>query len=371
MSNNSSLLNLIDNPKVADIPDSVEAFLFSLKGPSIFLLRGHHSGNCRVVTTLLHANEPSGIHALHHLLKSQFKPFFDTYIIVASVAAAQIPPTFSHRQLPNERDLNRCFRPPYLDCNGLLAKSIIDFIVPLKPQCIIDVHNTSGSGPAFCVSTRYQREHIALASYFSPWLVHTELALGSIMEVPFTAPIITVEAGGAGDKRANDNATSGLQSLLSTDDVFAVQQSISLLHHPSRLKIQPNVSISFSERPVFGAMLTLRHDIERFNFGTTEADTQLGWTDSDGFRHLAIDSDDESIEIDDFFYNYRGELRAKVPLKIFMATSHAEIAKSDCLLYFVDASQVTHLAAEETDIEDTNYPIKSLSRGLIPDQREV
>lgn len=339
------------------IPETVFEFLQSLSGPSIFKLEGSNRktpARCRIITTLLHANEPSGFRALHRFLKEGFKPLYDTYFIVPSVAAAKQEPPFSYRYLPDNRDLNRCFTPPYNDDNGRLAKTIIDFILKHQPEFVVDLHNTSGSGPTFSVSTRHQSKHISLSSFFSRWLIHTDIQLGAIMELPLTCPIITVEAGGAQDKVADLNAYKGLRKLLLSDSPFELQQQVEVLHNPIRLEVNTQSSLTYSDRPVFGTNVTLSQDIERFNFGVTPKNECVGWADFGGLEHFKLSGQHPDACVCDYFNTDSGEVRTTKPLKIFMATSRADIAKSDCILYFVALDPPSPQYCSESQTEDEN-----------------
>lgn len=311
------------------------SMLLSLPGPCVIHIPGKHRG-CRIVTTLLHGNEPSGLEAVHRLLTEKFVPYVDTKIIIVSVHAAREEPVFSHRSFPNGKDLNRCFRPPYQGVEGKLAKQIIDYVVSEQPEAVIDLHNTSGSGPAFTVSARQCPEHIALASHFSRWFIHTKIQLGSLMEVPLPCPIITVEAGGALDEDASRHAYTGLHSFLRHKDIYQQQQEVERLLEPKRLEIHQNTSLAYADRPVFGANITLCQDIEQHNFGVTPPGTVLGWVDHDKLEHFRIGGG--NAPINRYFDAKSNELVVVRPMRFFMITSRVDIAKSDCLLYFVDMS---------------------------------
>ncbi|MDC8830723.1 hypothetical protein [Alteromonas gilva] len=322
-------------PTPADIAESSLAFLHQLGQPSIITVPGQTRAK-RAVTTLLHGNEPSGFQAIHRLLRAGFKPYADTTFIIVSVEAALREPVFTHRALPENRDINRCFRPPYNDVPGLLARQILDYLVDLSPHAIVDIHNTSGSGPAFSVATRQSRQHQALASHFTRWFIHTDIELGSIMEVPFCCPIITIEAGGAMDEQSTANAFDGLHSFLSAEDVYQPRQDMDLLCQPKRLEICPGTSLAYAERPVFGANVTMHQDIERHNFGVTRPGDILGWLDHHKLAHFRLTGQQPNEFIDDYFRLQGNALTVARPLKLFMVTTRPDIAESDCLLYFVD-----------------------------------
>ena len=51
------------------------------------------------------------------------------------------------------------------------------------PEAVIDLHNTSGSGPSFGVCTHMDRQHDALVSLFTQRLIVSNLGLGALMEI--------------------------------------------------------------------------------------------------------------------------------------------------------------------------------------------
>lgn len=322
-------------PAPDQIPDSSVSFLQQLGGPAIVFLPGR-TRQKRAVTTLLHGNEPSGLQALHRLLKEGFQPYADTTFIIVSVTAALHDPVFTHRALPQKRDINRCFRPPYNDEPGVLAKQVLDYLVDLAPEAIVDVHNTSGSGPVFSVATRLSAQHTALASHFTRWFIQTDIELGSLMEVPFCCPVVTIESGGAMDELATINAYNGLHSFLMAENVFVPRQDIEILQQPKRLEIHREASLAFAERPVFGMNVTMRQDIEQRNFGITRPGDVLGWVDHARLEHFRLTGQQKNEFLSDYFCADNNELTVTRPLKFFMVTTRSDIAKSDCLLYFID-----------------------------------
>lgn len=323
------------NPKANQFGQSTFEFLSCLGGPSIIHIDGKDNSRCRVVVTLLHGNEPSGLKAVHAMIQQAFLPETAVKIIIASVVAARTEPLFSHRMLPGQRDLNRCFSAPVFDLQGQLAEAIKEQILIFNPEAVIDMHNTSGSGPAFCVSTNKQAEYVALASHFTRRLIHTDIRLGSLMEQAFGCPVITVEAGGAQDQEADQNALLGLQSFLSARNPFILQQDVDVLEHPRRFEVANDVSIGFAARQDNQQQVTMLQDIEKLNFGITKANQMLGWVNQEGLELFQLD--DPKQDVGRYFYVDDGRLRTARALKLFMVTTRADIAKKDCLFYFVEA----------------------------------
>ncbi|MEW9798294.1 succinylglutamate desuccinylase/aspartoacylase domain-containing protein [Alteromonas sp. CYL-A6] len=310
-----------------------EGFLMGLGGPSLLTFAGRDTQRCRVIVTLLHGNEPSGLRAVMTLAQQGWQPAVTTHVIIASTAAAATLPMFSHRMLPGCEDLNRCFSGRGDSPQYALADAIVRTIISLEPECVIDLHNTSGSGPAFCVSVSDSAQHQALASAFAPWMIVTDIRLGSLMEQSLGCPVVTIEAGGAKDALADRVALAGIIELGRRDNPLVASQPVSLLCHPRRLELQTGCTVAYQDGPDTATDVCLRTDIESLNFGCTPAGTHLGWVREEGLAAFRLDCDDEAVSA--FFTTDEHSLFNKVPLRLFMVTTNADIARSDCLFYFI------------------------------------
>jgi hypothetical protein len=319
---------------------SDEDFLRRLGGPACLFFSGKDSGRTRALVTLLHGNEPSGLMAVRRWLRSGQRPAVNLLCIVASVHAALEPPLFMHRMLPRARDLNRCFRPPFNDEQGRVAEEILELLLLHHPEAVVDMHNTSGSGPAFGVCTHLDRHHDALVSGFTRRLIVSEMNLGALMErSDERCPTVTVEVGGRLDDEAHLLAWEGLQRYASAGQVLAAEEDkdwgLEILHDPIRLELREGVTLTYSEQLRPGHDITLRPDIEHHNFGTVNSGTPLGWITGDPqalFR--AIDARGRCA-VDALVRVADGCLYPARSLKLFMITTNAAIAESDCLFYAV------------------------------------
>ncbi len=331
--------NFIRNPVVGEIGRTVEEFLQHLGGPGCLLIEGEDTSRTRALVTLLHGNEPSGVMALFRWLQWERKPAVNVLCIVASVTAALEQPLFSHRMLPRARDLNRCFRPPFDDAQGAMAEEILEILRLHRPESIVDMHNTSGSGPAFGVCTYMDREHDALVSLFTQRLIISDLNLGALMELSEReCPTVTIEVGGRLDDAAHALALEGIDRYFMAPTVLSQGETdwgLELLRDPIRLELNQGVTLTYAEQASDSYDITLKSDIEHHNFGAVAPDVQLGWTASDA-RHLFSAQDaggrcavSKLVRIED------GRLYPAQPLKLFMITNNASIAQSDCLFYAV------------------------------------
>lgn len=326
------------DPEVAG--ESIVDFLHSLHGPTHIHLTGEDSSRCRAAVTLLHGNEPSGLYAVYQTLKQEIEPAVDIHLFIASVDAALQAPGFIYRMLPHHKDLNRCFKAPYGDTEqDLLAQCLIEKLEQLNPECVIDIHNTSGSSPSFGVTTFMDSRHDALVSLFTHRMIITDLSLGSLMEISETMmPTVTIECGGAQDNESHLMATEGLFKYISYEDVLSIghtDMSLEFFHNPLRLELVEGSDIAFGDHCLMHDGVTLLPDLENHNFGLVDSKVKLGFVSGELADNLTAKDNSEQERLFDYFELRNGELYPSQTLKLFMVTSNPEIARKDCLFYFV------------------------------------
>lgn len=344
------LFSVWENPLPGQLAPTVPAFLQQLAGPTIIKVQGRDNTRCRVVVTLLHGNEPSGLKAVHYLLCGGFIPEVTTLIAIVSTAAALADPLFSYRFLPNQRDMNRLFRSPYEGDQGALARALLDVIRAAEPEAIIDVHNTSGDGPAFSVCIGGHKRYLDLATLFAHRLIITHHRLGALMEVPdMGCPILTVECGGAMQLESDAIALHGLELFLTRTQLYQSVgvQEMDIYHHPVRLEINQGVQLCYANERQRHVDITVSSDIDRHNFGVVRPATSLAWLGSGGISSLCVRDEQGDNVINNFFMVKDSKLYPRTTLKLFMATTNSKIATSDCLLYAV--KETDHLRNETAD----------------------
>jgi hypothetical protein len=332
------------NPDSRAIGRDADEFLRLLGGPTWICLDGQDPSRTRAVTTLLHGNEPSGTRALHRFLSSGQRPATNVMALVASVEAALAPPGFAHRMLPGRRDLNRCFTDASTDAEASLARAILADLRAVRPEALVDLHNTSGMGPCYGVGARADAEQLALVSLFSGYHVLSDIRLGTLVEAAENNwPTVTIECGGARDPRSDEIAYAGLARYLGAAALFGAPEAgaaVSVLRHPIRVRLADGAAVAYGGEPVTGAPLTLRRDIDRFNSTVlTEADP-IGWASS---MEILTARDGHGVELREELLTLReGCLHARRPLRLFMATTDARIAAEDCLFYAVFCKEADH-----------------------------
>jgi Succinylglutamate desuccinylase / Aspartoacylase family len=331
------LIRTWESPARGDVGDTVEDFLHLLGGPACIHLTGRDRTRTRAMTTLLHGNEPSGVRALHRFLKEGRQPTTDVVALVASVSAALEPPGFAHRMLPGRRDLNRCFAGPGADFEGRLAREIVQRLKDARPEAFIDLHNTSGSGPAYGVGTRVDPARLAMTSLFASHYVLTDIRLGSLMEATEDDfPTVTLECGGARNSMADRVAFEGLDRFLCTESLLeaaAARGDVTVLEHPVRVRLAAGAHVAYSNAPVASRALTLRNDIDQFNSVVLPSSEPIGWINK---LEVLTAPDGSGVECLRTLFEIRdGRLHARGPLRLFMATTNERIAEEDCLFYAI------------------------------------
>lgn len=336
-----TMLNIINADQLV-LPSSAEQWLLEINQPTIVEITGKDTLRYRVFSVLIHGNEPSGFFAAFNYLKqlkaSQAIPQTNIAICISSIRAAKLEPYFSNRYVPGEFDLNRRFgRSRCRDKVTSLAKDLSNYINSRNPEFVIDLHNTSGQGPAFGVSC-YQNPAInKLTSIFSDKMVFTNLVVGSLMEQNFNCPIVTIECGYSYDIKAHEVAFNGMNQLANISTLDDIKEStVTTYSHPLRVQVEPGISIDFGLVKNPNVDITLRKDIELLNYELVRQGTAIGWLNHDLEKSLnAYDQDNKNI-ICELFCVKNEHIILKKDCHVFMATSILDIALSDCLFYIAD-----------------------------------
>jgi hypothetical protein len=339
-------IEYLNNPEQITLKADYQQFLLSLDVPTVIDITGKNSDKCRVIVTLLHGNEPSGLIAIHRWLTSTGKlpsPQTNIRIIICSVEAANASPLLSHRFLENGRDLNRCFGLSKSDGYFARAKLIENAIREVNPELVVDLHNCSGSCPAFAVSPILTIQEIALTSFFCDAVILSGLQIGALTEQHFNCPTITIECGGSNDEQAHEVAFEGIQHIAKCPANISYQQkkSVEIICTPLRLTLNKNVELSYSHHYEGECGVTLLDNIEQFNYGGAHQGQMLGWLDTHGLGNLQLLNENQEDVIEEFFTLRDNQLICATNVRIFKATTNEGIAKNDCLFYVVKQSLAT------------------------------
>lgn len=330
-------------PKPQEIGSDHIEFLRILGKPTWMTFEGEDTSRSRAIVTLLHGNEPSGLKAVFNWIKSAKKPETNLGVFVGSVTAALHVPLLSHRYLPNEKDFNRCFNPPY-DCHqGRLANRLMKLLADFSPEAVIDTHNTSAHSDAFAVAGHDTPALRQLTQLFTRKLVVMHRRMGTLIERGRDLfPVLTVEFGGFSDPKADILAQETLFDFIHRHDLFNLEPGpLQILRDPHRLEVLRNHRLHYAssirDDDLLDADITLFNTIDQLNFTLVKKDTGLGWLGKDGIAGLRVTDEKGHNQLDRFFCERDGFLTTAIDLNIFMATTDPYIAKDDCLLYLTAA----------------------------------
>lgn len=335
----------------ADLPEDATGLLRRLGGPTLLELPGRDPSRVRVVSTLLHGNEPSGIRAVLRFLRCGDVPATNVLFFIGAVAAALEAPGFAHRALPGNRDANRCWAPPFDTPQGEIARNVLARIRAARPECLVDLHNNTGHNPAYGVAFRVGHAEMSLVSLFADRIVHTPIELGTLVEavVP-DFPSVTIECGRAGDPEADEVAWRGLRRYLDWDIIDFERPLVPLVHleSPVRVCVRPEIDLAFGDEANAASALTISKYIDRHNFERLAAGSVIGWLRSGTpwpIEAVGADGVDCSRTL---FDTDGGMLRTRREFIPIMMTTDRVVAKSDCLFYAVSPAS-PRLASSRPD----------------------
>ena len=318
-----------------DIPEDVEQFLAMLTDCTYIDVEGVDNTRTTVFTVLIHGSEPSGFIAMHRWLRAGLKPHTNMRFIVASVSAAQKEPVFTHRYLPKEEDLNRCFDGSDNPKLAHRAQMIIDLIKACDAQLVVDLHNTSAPSAAFSVSRFDEPEYLAACSFFCDRMLLTHLNVGALIEQELGCTFIAIECGASSDA-SHEIAYHGIRSLALSDDFrqgdcFA---PIHVMKSPVRVELVADASLIYADENDESFDLVIKSDIESCNMDIIPEGYCIGWINGPVTMlilrgEFGDEITNQALKIE------QGKLITKHDLQMFMATSDVDMAKNDCLFYIV------------------------------------
>ena len=343
-----SELTYLQDPNRLDLHADYEQFLLSMIGPTVIDITGLDTKRCRVITTLLQGSEPSGLIALHRWLTTRDVnklPQTNLRFIICSVEAACVKPLLSKPFIDGSKSINRCFgekrygkveKENHPGCYER-AKLIEQAIQDASPEMVVDFHNAPSPSPTFAISSVITTETLSLTSLFCQTLILSDLQLGSLMEQNFYCPFITVECGGRFDEQAHEVAYAGICHMANFKNINQIQQekNIEIIPPPLRLKINEGVHLSYAEYDEGYSGVTLKKNIEYFNFGGANKGEMIGWIDGYGIENLNLLNKQGCNVIGEYFYTRENQLVCKQNLRLFKATTDKRAALDDCLFYLI------------------------------------
>jgi len=158
-----------------------------------------------------------------------------------------------------------------------------------------------------------------------------------LMEQDFNCPFITIECGGSLDEQAHEVAFAGVTHIARCTNIGYIHQekNVEVIYRPLRLQTKNGVNLSYAEHDEGYSGVTLKNNIEYFNFGGANQDEMIGWIDGNGIENLQLLDKKGNNVIDEYFYTRENQLVCRQNLRLFKATTNKHVALNDCLFYVV------------------------------------
>lgn len=307
-----------------------------LPGPTLLRLDGMRRPPL-FVSVLLHGDESTGLVAVQHVLRRHAgRPLPRSLsVFVGNVRAARA----GVRRLPDQRDFNRVWPGgrESSTAEGVMVRSVVESMRESGVFASIDVHNNSGLNPLYACVNRTSAPFLQLARLFSRTVVFFTEPRG-VQSLAFAdlCPAVTIECGRAGNPDGEAHAADFLDAVLCLSEFPEhppTAQDLDLFHTEAIVKVPPEISIAFGERP---ADLALREDLDHLNFSELAAGTPMARVD-DGCAvplHVTV-GDDPGNRVWHYFALRDGLLvlrRAAMPA---MLTRSEPAIRQDCLCYLM------------------------------------
>ncbi len=301
--------------------------LDALGGPTLFdLSRG--LPDPLFVTVLQHGNEVSGWDAVRAFLHGGSTPPMLLY--VANVAAASA----GRRTLAGQRQTStgpgNGGRHP-----GGAPRPTGDATARWQapPRLAVDIHNNTGTNPHYSVLTDLGPRCLGAAAAFSPLALLAQHRDG-IQTERFTkfCPAITIETGVVGEPasaaRTTDYLTRAVRWREAPEASFS---DLTVYRNQVRIVIE-EADADFTSP----AVLVLREDLEQYNFACLEAGNLFARRDRSAAGAGLRAVDVTGADLTDFYFEiHDAELRLRQPVYLSMYTRDIDIARQDCLCYFM------------------------------------
>ena len=319
--------------------------LKTLKKPTLIRLKGKSSGEALFVSCLIHGDEESGWKAVRAFLGQPTACAWDLYFSIGNIPAALWGKGHEQRVVPPDgEDYNRCW--DIEQATGPLAKSareLLDFLKTKKLRGSLDIHNTTGRNPPFCVIADSNEALLTLASQFSDRIIHSPLNGTLTRAMGDLCPSLTVECGIRGEKSSEEVAKKSLKRFL---EIFGAptrptleRKEYRLFKDPERVLIPKEISIGVEGESSEPRDFMIARGLDRFNFNRVPPGTLLGTLRSPErelpFRHKNPNSPlpTNSRLIDTYFRKEGNRVVSKAPFTPIMMSLSERAIHLDCFFY--------------------------------------
>jgi succinylglutamate desuccinylase len=308
-----------------------------LDGPTLIHLQGRKTRPL-LVSVLQHGNETTGWEAVRRLLKSHY--MYDELprsllIYIGNVQAAR----HRLRHLDEQPDFNRCWPGGNQVDNGYadLFRQIHDRMLEWHPVACIDIHNNTGLNPHYAAVNKVRSDYLRLAALFSPKVVYFTMPRGTLSHsMSEFCPSTTLECGQAGEIHGADHSMAYLETCLHLEQLSRSPvdaEAVHLFHMVATVNIRDDVLFGFGQVPVD---LSLREDLDKFNFCELPAGTSFGDIRNGCGRPLTAVNIEGSEVTDRYFHFDRGQVQTARDIMPSMLTRDRRVIQQDCLCYLME-----------------------------------
>jgi hypothetical protein len=239
----------------------------------------------RLVSCLLHGNEPSGFEAMVEVLRRGDRFPFDLWVLIGNVRAATELGLFAHRRLDDQEDFNRVWDvdPTTVDRSDTrqCAAAILDELRGADLEAAVDIHNNSGRNPYYSVLTQITPEGQRLGALCADLALFWRLRAHTLMEaLAPICPAVSVECGRADDGEGTAYAMSVVHRFLTAEEGFTrtppagtadglpAPRMIATEHC---ITVRPEATFSFGPELAPGDDLTIMPGLDAYNFSVLPA----------------------------------------------------------------------------------------------------
>lgn len=293
----------------------VEA-LDALKKPTLFRVKGKDSSRAVLVSTLIHGSEPCGFRALLKEINEGRDYPFDVYFFVGNVAAAQMLPHFSNRNVPEGKNFNRiwCVESPEDEEEACIAE-VEEFLLKLPLSGVLDLHSFMAKGVSpHCFVVSVDDKTLDFARRSAPYVLQIGEGMGALIEATSRkCPSFVVECGTHNTPEADVFAEEVLDKFFRSfgviDGEAAEVWAENVFVNMTNFKVTPSTRVVWAEEQDPEADVTLRSDCEALNLSKVDAGEFYGWASSLDFLRAAKGK--TVVEASDYFYIDNGKIYFK------------------------------------------------------------
>ncbi|HEX6423993.1 MAG TPA: hypothetical protein VFZ79_10975 [Acidimicrobiales bacterium] len=300
----------------------------------------------RLVSCLLHGNEPSGFVAMVDVLRRGERFPFDLWVLIGNVRAATEDGLYAHRHLDDQEDFNRVWGATSATTDmRRCAAAILGHLRSADLEAAVDLHNNSGRNPFYSIVTQPSPEGLLLASLCAETMLLWRLRLGTLMEALAPAcPAVSVECGAPHLSDGDTFAAGVVHRFLTTADLALPagerprpRRMVEVLH---RVTVCPDVELSFGTA-VDGADFVVVPHLDTYNFEVLPAQHTIGHVrPGAAMPLLACDVTGRDVTDQLFRITGDGDVVVNADLTPMMMTTTVRQARRDCLFYTAQPADI-------------------------------